>query len=182
MINMSNLVLNKKYLSSKSQSTIRTILLEHLEEVELFSIISKLSAGGAVVRTLKAPKSTKKFFGQCGEVIKIAELLYTRNLTPYQPILSVTLNPHEKGTEILLHCAPHPKMYEFGILYNLAGVLLLLGTIPLIVQRPVMATLSGVFGGLLLLYPKFRAGISFDEACSSALDTFASLPLDLTED
>ena len=80
-----------------------------------------------------------------------------------------------------MQCAPHPKMFEFGLLYNLAGLLLLLGTIPMIVQRPDMAMISGFFGLLLLVYPKFRARISFDEACSSALRAFSSLPLELQE-
>jgi hypothetical protein len=179
---MTKLVREKRFISSKKKPEVHAILKTHVEEIEEFTIISKLSAGGAVVRTLRAPKSEKKFFGQCIEEIRIAELRYKRNLTPYQPILRITLHNHDEGCEIFLHCAPHPKMFEFGLLYNIAGVLLLLGTIPMIVQRPEMAAISGFFGLLLLVYPRFRARISFDEACSSAVQTFVSLPLNIKKD
>ena len=67
----------------------KAMLREHVEEVEEFSIVAKLSAGGVVVRTLRAPKSEMPFFGMVGDKLQIAELRYTHNLTPYQPLLTM---------------------------------------------------------------------------------------------
>ena len=165
---------------------VHRIILEHTALVDKFNIISKLSAGGIVVRTLQAPNREEPFFGMISEDWKeefsIVELRYKQNLTPYQPVLHVQLEEREEGTRIQIRCAKHKDMFELGFLYNIAGFLLLLGTIPIYSIRPNMAFFSLFFGIILLVYPKLRAQISLSEATTSAMNSFRSLPLSLNEE
>ena len=152
----------------------KAALRAHVEEVEEFSIVAKLSAGGVVVRTLRAPKSDMPFFGMVGEKLQIAELRYTNNLTPYQPLLTMQYSQNG-AVEVVL--APHPEMMDLGVLYNIAGIILLGSTIPMMSIKPQLSLISGIFGVLLLIYPAIRARVSFDEACASAITNLKALPL-----
>ena len=152
-------------------------LREHVEAVEEFSIVAKLSAGGVVVRTLRAPKSEQPFFGMVGSLLQIAELRYTHNLTPYQPILNMEYIPKDTGGVVEVLLAPHPKMMDLGILYNIAGVLLIGSIVPMMSVKPQLSFIAGIFGILLLIYPALRARVSFDEACTSAIRSLEQLPL-----
>ena len=155
----------------------KAALREHVEEVPEFSIVSKLSAGGVVVRTLRAPKSALPFFGLMEDEIHIAELRYTHNLTPYQPILTMTFTPVVSGGIVDVRLAPHTNMMDLGILYNIAGLILIGSIVPMMSEKPQLSLIAGFFGLLLLVYPSLRARVSFDEACSSALSNLEKLPL-----
>ena len=155
----------------------KAALCTHVEEVEEFSIVAKLSAGGVVVRTLRAPKSEMPFFGMVGEKLQIAELRYTNNLTPYQPLLTMNYTPKDSGGTVEVQLAPHPEMMDLGVLYNIAGVILIGSTIPMMSIKPQLSLIAGIFGILLLIYPALRARVSFDEACASAITNLKALPL-----
>ena len=155
----------------------KAALREHVEEVEDFSIVAKLSAGGVVVRTLRAPKSDMPFFGMVGKKLQIAELRYTNNLTPYQPLLTMEYTPTDLGGNVEVKMEPHPEMMDLGILYNIAGMILIGSTIPMMNIKPQLSVIAGIFGILLLIYPALRARVSFDEACASAIKNLADLPL-----
>ena len=174
------------FTTSLEPTDVHHIIQEHTALVDTFNVISKLSAGGIVVRTLQAPNREEPFFGMIAEDwkarISIVELRYKQNLTPYQPILHITLEELEEGTRIHIRCAKHRDMFEIGFLYNIAGVLLLLGTIPIYSVRPNMVFVSVFFGMALLVYPKLRAQISLAEATSSAIESFRALPLLLNEE
>jgi len=173
------------FYSSQSPSEIHTKIRDHTALIEDFKIVSKLSAGGIVVRTLQAPKSEKPFFGKIEDdwqqKIELAELRYTRNLTPYQPIMYIELKENDQGTDIAIRCDKHPDMFELGFLYNLAGILLMLGTIPIYSVRPEISLLSAFFGVILLIYPRLRAKISYEEATESAMSSFQNLPLEIKD-
>ena len=159
----------------------KSALFDHVEEVESFSIVAKLSAGGVVVRTLRAPKSDLPFFGMVGDKLQIAELRYTHNLTPYQPLLTMQYTPEDSGGRVEVQLTPHPEMMDLGVLYNIAGVILIGSTIPMMSIKPQLSVIAGVFGILLLIYPSFRARVSFDEACASATQNLERLPLGWNE-
>ena len=174
---MAKLTKTKTLHTSLSLDEWKVALCAHVEEVKEFSIVAKLSAGGVVVRTLRAPKSEMPFFGMVGEKLQIAELRYTNNLTPYQPLLTMDYTPTDSGGCVDIQLAPHPEMMDLGILYNIAGLILIGATIPMMSIKPQLSVIAGIFGILLLIYPALRARISFDEACSSAIKKFQALPL-----
>lgn len=168
--------------TSLSQEEWKAALRAYVEEVEAFSIVAKLSAGGVVVRTLRAPKSKHPLFGMIAEQIQIAELRYTHNLTPYQPIMTIQYETVQNGGKVHIQLAPHPEMMDLGVLYNIAGVVLLASTIPMMSIKPQLSMISAIFGILLLIYPALRARVSFDEACASALAALHTLPLGWAND
>ena len=174
--------LYKKFLftSPLSSDAVRRIITENTAPIEEFIIISKLSAAGVVVRTLQAPDTTQKFFGQLEPKIKIAQVRYTQNITPYQPILRLEVEENNHETQIRVHCQKHPEMFELGVLYNIAGIFLLFATMQIMSIRPDMALLAGIFGVALLIYPSLRAKVSFNEATKSAIEDLNSLPLNMT--
>ena len=168
--------------TSFSQEEWKDALGPYVEEVEEFSIVAKLSAGGVVVRTLRAPKSERPLFGVIAHKVQIAELRYTHNLTPYQPIMTMQYEAVQNGGKVHIQLAPHPEMMDLGILYNIAGIVLLASTIPMMSIKPQLSVISAIFGVLLLVYPALRARISFDEACLSALFALSQLPLGWADD
>ena len=174
---MATLIKSKALRTNLSFEEWKESIQPFVENVEEFSIVAKLSAGGVVVRTLRAPKSTKPFFGIVEDTIQIAEVRYTRNLTPYQPILSISYEQEDVGGTINVQLSPHPEMMDLGILYNIAGFLLIVSTVPILSVKPQLSVISCFFGVLLLVYPAIRARISFDEACSSAFKSIEKLPL-----
>ncbi|MEC7988299.1 MAG: hypothetical protein VX278_24240 [Myxococcota bacterium] len=163
--------------SALTTEQFRTRLREHVEPVDDFQLISKLSGAGIVIRTLAPPKSEAPFFGMQEETIRIAELRYQKDLTPYQPIIKIQLTPRESGCTVSLSLAPHPKLFDLGWLYNATGILLLITSIPLFSQRLEAGLGALFFAFLLMVYPNMRAKISFEEAVASSLKRLKQLDL-----
>ena len=69
------------------------------------------------------------------------------------------------------------QMMDLGVLYNIAGVILIGSTIPMMSIKPQLSLIAGIFGILLLIYPALRARVSFDEACASAIKNLKALSL-----
>ena len=162
--------------STLSEEELRQRLQPHVEIVEDFKIISKLSDGGVVVRTLKAPQSERTFYGILDDSVQLAELRYDKNLTPYQPIVRIGFEK-DSPTRVVLTATLPKKMYELGWIYNIAGGLLVLSSLPLYLSKISIGITATFFGAMLLIYPKLRAKISFDEATDSVFTKIKALPL-----
>ena len=60
------------------------------EPVEEFRLVSRLSGGGIVVRSLEIPTTDKPFVGQVSDKeIIIAQTLGLVNVSPYQPLIRI---------------------------------------------------------------------------------------------
>lgn len=178
---MSRLEHHKQFFSPHSVDSVRHIIQENTIRIDSFRMISKLSGGGVVVRTLEAPKGDTLFFGTIKDTLEIAELRYDSNITPYQPILYIVLVEKEEGCVLDIHFSLPREYLDIGILYQIAGVLICSSSIPLFMEQHHLSIVAVVFGCMMFLYPIFRSRVSFAEACSSAQTKLQSLPLDMQE-
>ena len=175
---MARLEQKKRLYSPHSVASVRTIFEEHTCVIDSFRMISKLSGGGVVVRTLEAPKSDALFYGMISDTIEIAELRYDSNITPYQPILKILLCEENGGCMLDIHFSLPKEYLDIGILYNIAGILIALSSIPLFRAGHPLTWVAILFGVIMFWYPILRSRISFADACSSALRKIQTLPLD----
>ncbi len=147
-----------------------------------FTLLSKLSDGGIVVRALAAPKTTLPFWGKIKpDGFKITQSLYDKGLSPFQPILYGKLIESEGGCELTLTLRPHPQASSFWGIHSFVGGLLAMVGLAVAPQKPGFGILSTIIGLLLIAFPTFRAKYSFQQGVERALQAFAALGLTAAE-
>lgn len=151
----------------------------HLQTVvepstEPFTLVSKLSGGGIVVRALRTPDTPRPFFGRVhGRRFTIAPTRKTGNVTPFQPLIRGTWAAVEGGTRVELNLAPHPNAQNWDILFTIAGLGLLPGAAIQALSNVPLAAALAAFGLAALGFPRLRARASFGAEVDIALQSLA---------
>ena len=141
---------------------------------EPFTLVSKLSGGGIVVRALRTPATERPFFGRVEHGrFAIAPTRKTGNVTPFQPLIRGTWSPTEAGTQLDLHLAPHPNAQNWDIVFTIAGLGLLPGAALQALSNVPLAAALGAFGLAALAFPRLRARASFAAEVDIALPALA---------
>lgn len=111
--------------TSTETSTVLTQRLEDsIEPVVELRLISKLSGAGIVVRTLETPETDKGWMGyQKKGIWHIAQCLGAVNISPYQPIIRLSITPTQIGSTITAEYAPHEDVHLLSVLEWVGGVL-----------------------------------------------------------
>lgn len=166
--------------SPASPAALRARLDASLARIEGgFTLVSKLSGGGIVTRTLRTPDSDRLLFGRMGpERIRVALIPRGVDLSPFQPIVSVLLQPEHGGSAVTLEMAPHPGARTFGGIFAFGAVLLLIAACLQFAGSPGVAVLAGLFAVLLAVFPHIRARRAFRadaDRVTEALDRLLEL-------
>ena len=86
--------------------------------MEDFRLVSRLSGGGIVVRSLEMPTTDKPLIGRVSDKeIVIAQTLGLVNVSPYQPIVRIV----SQGATVELTFRPHSDVYLMSPLEWLGG-------------------------------------------------------------
>lgn len=123
----------------------------------------KLSGGGIVCRVMEAPETALPFFGLVSEGrIRLAVSSRGREVTPFQPILLLNVtDPDDGGSLVEVTLRPHREASSLAGLYAGLGVLIILAAIPASLTGDVTALLAMGVGLAALLFPRYRAHVSF---------------------
>ena len=90
---------------------------------EPFSMVSKLSGGGIVVRVLRTPETERAFFGRVTtDGFVVAPVHRGGDVTPFQPLIRGTVAPSDTGgTRLHLHLHPHPHAQAYDIVFTVGA-------------------------------------------------------------
>ena len=168
------------YRTTLSSQKFIDVLHHEIDVQEEFRLISYLSDGGAVVRGIAPPENASKaFFGRIQENrFSIVENLEKRFVTPYQPILFGTLEADTIKIEVKMH----PQAFPLLGLYTAFGVLLIFLGLLVSTEDPFIFTVTSIFGGLLIFFPRYRTQNHFERCLQTAIATWEQLPLELTRE
>ncbi len=170
-----------RYTSSATPEALRARLTPqvHLHS-EGFQLVSRLSGGGVVIRTIRAPQTDRTWLGDVGEHgFRLVLVPHGEALTPFQPILRGRWTAADGRADLRLDLAPHPGARLFPALFLVAGGVLVLAGLLLLLTAPPMGLMALAMGGLLLLFPQIRARHGFALACQQSLDALEQdLPLE----
>lgn len=144
---------------------------------EPFSMVSKLSGGGIVVRVLRTPETERAFFGRVTtDGFVVAPVHRGGDVTPFQPLIRGTVVPSDGGgTRLHLHLHPHPHAQAYDIVFTVVGVLMLVGAGLLATQSVASAGMLAFFGLLGVVFPKLRARAGFAAETRRALTGLAEV-------
>ena len=145
-----------------------------------FSLLSRLSPGGIVVRVLKAPRTERPFFGRVGDegAFRIALVPRGEALTPYQPILSGRVVGEGEGSRLEVELAPHPQARTHSGLFGVAAVLLGGASLLRVLASPLVASIGILFAVAFAVFPGWRARQGFGGAADESLELLlANVPL-----
>jgi len=164
--------------SGQEPSVLIQQLQEDIEPIEEFRLISKLSGAGIVVRTLETPETNKGWMGfQKKGVWQIAQCLEAVNISPYQPIIRLSITPTQVGSTITAEYAPHEDVHLLSVLEWVGGALCVIAGLIGSTANPLAFT--AVFLGIgIVVLPRFRARWNFERECERARESLQSLPLD----
>ncbi|HCH63921.1 MAG: hypothetical protein CL927_06480 [Deltaproteobacteria bacterium] len=131
-----------------------------------FTLMHRLSGAGIVVRTLRAPETSRPFFGTVYEDrFHIALVPSPTDVTPFHPIARVQLSETPSGaTKLSAELAHHPNARSFALIYLLGGATLGIGTVVATPEQP--AILFGGLGLALLfaVFPSLQARLRFEQS------------------
>ncbi|MEC7949351.1 MAG: hypothetical protein VX265_17420 [Myxococcota bacterium] len=144
-----------------------------------FTLVSKLSGGGIVTRTLRTPETELPLFGRVeADRIRIALVHRGVDISPFQPIVGVVIEASGRGSLVALHLAPHPNARTFAGAFALCAILLLLAAAVQFSAKPGIALAAALFALALGLFPHLRArrGFQMDaDRAVAALDGLLAL-------
>jgi hypothetical protein len=141
-----------------------------------FTLVSKLSGGGIVTRTLRAPETDRPLFGRVEpERIRVALVHRGIDTSPFQPIVRVELTPEGEGTRVRLALAPHPNARTFGGAFAVGAILLLVAAGLQVGTRPGLALATAVFAVALGGFPHLRARVGFGQDADRVVVALAEL-------
>ncbi len=144
------------------------------EPIEEFRLVSRLSGGGIVVRTLEVPKTDKPLIGKVSDKeIVIAQTLDPVNISPYQPIVNVVF----QETSVELTFRPHPDVYLLSPVEWIGGCVCIASGAVGILQNP-LAALAILLGIAIVVFPRYRARWSFDKELKRMKSGLQELPID----
>ena len=141
-----------------------------------FTLMSRLSGGGIVTRTLRAPDTERPLFGRVTpERIRVALVHRDVDMSPFQPIATVRLDPDGGGSRVTLELGPHPNARSFGGIFAFGAALLLGASLFQFSCRPVVAVSGMGFAVLLAVFPHLRARHGFGQDADRAVAVLTSL-------
>ena len=151
-------------------------LREQTEAVEEFPLRSKLSGAGIVVRVLHAPETDKPLFGRIGaDGFKLAQVPDPARQGPFQPLVEGNVSDSQIGSRIELTLRPHKQVRTYSPIFAAMAILLFLVAGVQFAAKPEIALIAAVFGGLFLVFPRFRAKHGFDQGCGEVESTLRRL-------
>ena len=90
-----------------------------------FEFGARVSGVGVVTQTLRGPETSRQFFGLVGEDgFRIALVVDSSQVTPYEPIIDGEFVPHGRQTALRLKLRPHPHAGMAGGLVTVSSTLL----------------------------------------------------------
>jgi hypothetical protein len=135
-----------------------------------FTLVSRVSWGGAVTRALRDTGSELPLFGQCtADGFKIAALPRGPDVSPFQPILDGTITALDGGCRVSVEMAPHPGARTFAGLFVLGGGMLLVAAALRVGEAPGMALALTLFAVTFFVFPTLRARIGFAQGCEMSV-------------
>jgi hypothetical protein len=138
-----------------------------------FKLVSKLSPGGIVVRTLRAPETDLGWFGTIREhKFSVAMIVRDKSGSPFEPIVRGEVRARDGGSEVEVELSPHPNARMFSILFTLGGGLLAAASLVAISQSPALGVMGLVVAAIFLAFPGFRARVGFRHTCRATLTAF----------
>lgn len=170
----SKLIARLRYLSAQPPEQLLAALGARTEPLEGgFTFVSKLSGGGVVVRTLRAPVTDLDWFGSVSEAgFRLAMVVRDRSGSPYQPLIGGQVTPHAGGCAVDLELAPHPDARAYAVFYTVGGVLLGGASLLGFTHSVPTGAVGLVFAFLFLAFPGFRARVAFGHECQKVLAAF----------
>ncbi|MCP4806659.1 MAG: hypothetical protein GY913_29135 [Proteobacteria bacterium] len=155
--------------SSLTPTELHARLQSHVEPAVEFPLVSKLSGAGIVIRTIQPPHTDRAFFGTLTPMgFKLAQVLRTSGLSPYQPILEGSIRAADEGSELVVSMRPHADARVFALAYFIVGLgLIVAGGLGWSAGND-MGVVAAIFGSLFLVFPRFRALHGFEQGCAAA--------------
>ena len=162
----------RKELSLESPLTptdLHARLARHVEPAVEFPLVSKLSGAGIVIRTIQPPPTDRPFFGTLTPAgFKLAQVLRSEGLSPYQPILEGSVAPSDAGSTVRLTLRPHQDARVFAVAFAVVGIGLIVAGGLGFADGNGTGAIAALFGALFLVFPRFRALHGFEQGCASA--------------
>ncbi len=141
-----------------------------------FTLVHRLSDGGAVVRSLRAPATALPLFGEVGGGrFRLALVPVPSDISPFQPILRGELHPDGGGSRLVLTLRPHPDVHTHQLLFLLLAGVVILGSMVRGLEAPGQALAGFAFAALAVAFPSWRARHSFGQGCAAARARLAAL-------
>lgn len=143
-------------------------------------LIFKLSGGGIVSRVMESPETDRAFFGVVRpERIRIARATRGRPVTPFQPILLITITDEQTGSLIDVTLRPHREARSLSGVFALAGFTLIGAALPAMLAAEPLSFVAAGAGAVFMVFPSWRARTGFRADLSDALDALlAALPVE----
>ena len=167
------------FTSPQPPAALLTVLADHTEPIEWPpELILKLSGVGIICRVMASPKTSRPFFGLvAAERIRLAVSNEGRDVTPFQPILLLSLHPDSTGSRLDVKLRPHRQARSFTGLFAGLGVLVILAALPAALGGDLTALVGMLVGAGSIVFPGYRARASFQADRDRALIALkAALP------
>ncbi len=140
---------------------------------EGFTLMHRLSGGGIVVRSLRAPPTRRPFFGKVDPAgFRLAVVPELGNISPFQPIVRARIEPAPGGSRVTATLRPHPDVRTHALLFLGLAAVLIISSMVKGLSDPTFALVGYAFAGVAAAFPTVRARWSFARACA---DTRARL-------
>ena len=145
------------------------------------SLIFKLSGGGIVSRVMASPETERPFFGRVDpEKIRIARASRGGQVTPFQPIVLVTISEAGDGSVMAVKMRPHREAHSLAGLFTLAGFTLIGASVPALLSGDPLGMVAAAVGIIFMIFPTWRARLSFRTDRDDAVQALcAALPLEI---
>lgn len=169
--------------SSKSVEAVLTDIESQMEVVKGFKMVSKLSDGGVVTRTLAAPISEQLLFGHRYEHrIHFALNNIGQATSPFQPILRCDLSQLACGTRLFCEAKPHGHsmiLFPFYMLTSIIGLGLSVFTV--FNSQYYMGLFLVVISLGIFMVPRYRMRQGFKSDLQLLIKTLETLEFDWIE-
>lgn len=171
------------FTSPQPPAALLTLLADHTEPIEWPpELILKLSGVGIICRVMASPTTSRPFFGHVSaERIRLAVSNEGRDVTPFQPILLLTLHPDSAGSRLDVKLRPHRQARSFTGLFAGFGALIILAALPAALGGDPAALVGMLVGAGSIVFPSYRARASFQADRDRALSALRAMLPDLQE-
>lgn len=140
-----------------------------------FTLMHRLSGAGVVVRTLRAPDTTRPFFGKVREAdFSVAMVPHASDITPFHPIIRARVDDGPHGGSLLsAELAHHPNARTFAPLYAFGAVALGLGVLIAARDQPPLVGGGLALATLFAVFPTLQARMRFRQSVERSAEAFA---------
>lgn len=167
MIRTSSLVEQAAWSSPHRPAALLERVRERVEPLdEGFTLMHRLSGGGIVVRSLRAPPTRLPLFGKVDPAgFRVALVPDSRDISPFQPIVRARIMPAPGGSRVEATLRPHPDARTHALAFLLLAAVLILASMVRGLEEPGFALVGYGFAAVAAAFPGFRARWSFRRAC-----------------